>query len=63
MLEQVPWGGATTSGGLHEHYLPTEKSEDCAVFTKPITLLLKRMMMFQHLLLLGNLCQILPTPP
>lgn len=39
MLEQVPWDGASTSGGLHEHYLPTEKSEDCAVFTKPITLL------------------------
>lgn len=32
MLEQVPWGGASTSGGLHEHYLPiTEKSGLCCV--------------------------------
>lgn len=34
MLEQVPWGTASTSGGLHKQKLHMEKSEDCAVFTK-----------------------------
>lgn len=39
MLEQVPWGRASTSGGLYNQNLHMEKSEHCAVFTKPIKLL------------------------
>lgn len=39
MFEQVPWSTASTSGGLHKQKLHREKSEDYAVFTKPIKLL------------------------
>jgi len=62
MLERLPWAGASASGGFQRHYLPTEKSEDRAVFTKLTTLLQKSIMIFPHLLLLRNLCQIFPTP-
>lgn len=39
MFEHVPWGRASTSGGLRNQKLHMEKLEDCAVFTKPIKLL------------------------